>query len=357
MIICLSKYSLNDNLQRALFKFTPVNIYQRRLEKESKKFGTWLDAIGLNHRQEQKSHTTLYICDLHFDESCLENNTVKVFLDKTHVTLSRKRLRLKKNSVSSVFELSASIHCPNSTCNATAASNLSPLLHREPLMSLVNSSTKSALVPPSSSHSALRPEPTASLDNDSTSKSCTYETCNGEYLQQTTESNDFTVSNLLQQWNSKIGNDDIGPWAVFPSQSGLLFMLVEGEGTVPITRIVFMKDDMTVQLLARSREAKFPVFEDKVSCLQDFLTALKCIRKLGMCMRSDDGSYCKNGFFIRKCVTRSNRCKNCQIARRRKKDWESKVAKRAKTNASKKKILKKTIKQKYKRCERKIRIR
>lgn len=66
----------------------------------------WWNAIGNNIKKGRSHRNNLFVCNQHFAENCFQRELIEVLRDGCEVSLPRKCVTLKKDSVPSIFEVS-----------------------------------------------------------------------------------------------------------------------------------------------------------------------------------------------------------------------------------------------------------
>ncbi|XP_043479121.1 myb-like protein I isoform X2 [Leptopilina heterotoma] len=129
-------------------------------------------------------------------------------------------------------------------------------------------------------------------------------------LSSTNSTVQYSKAILMWDWNYRNVNEFPKYWGMIDSPEGVFFGYV---GDVPstITRSIFVNEDMTVELRANNHIAKSPLIE-KIMNLQQLRIAMIKIVSMNLCSNSIDG-HCENGFYLRKNVTASKKCKECQL--------------------------------------------
>lgn len=70
--------------------------------QDEKNYARWKVAVSPYMKKAPKR---LYVCDLHFDVSKIEVSDIVINADGAERTVPRQRLRLKKGSVPSIFDV------------------------------------------------------------------------------------------------------------------------------------------------------------------------------------------------------------------------------------------------------------
>ncbi|XP_044732670.1 uncharacterized protein LOC123295396 isoform X1 [Chrysoperla carnea] len=70
---------------------------------DSESYNRVLNAVGSHLKQSKCPPKNLFICELHFAEECILRTDINVMTDGSELVVPRKRPRLKKNSVPTIF--------------------------------------------------------------------------------------------------------------------------------------------------------------------------------------------------------------------------------------------------------------
>ncbi|XP_051169832.1 uncharacterized protein LOC127287110 [Leptopilina boulardi] len=119
-----------------------------------------------------------------------------------------------------------------------------------------------------------------------------------------------------------------------------------------VTRTILIKEDMTVELGVYNYPAKYRVL-DKVSSIVELQIAMIKIVSLNICTRSWKG-LCKNGFYLPKSFSSSQKCKDCQVITKREKLKQQRITKRLIINSKKTKNNYRKVKERLIRSMKKI---
>ncbi|XP_051158563.1 THAP domain-containing protein 2-like [Leptopilina boulardi] len=76
-----------------------------RLPDNDEDRNKWLSSIGDNLNRGRYNRVNIFVCELHFEKNCFYNNKIILFKDGNNVELKRKILRLKLDSIPSIFEV------------------------------------------------------------------------------------------------------------------------------------------------------------------------------------------------------------------------------------------------------------
>ncbi|XP_043466792.1 uncharacterized protein LOC122501418 [Leptopilina heterotoma] len=283
----------------------------------------WLNSIGDNLIVGNINRKNLFICKKHFHNSCFYDNPIKTLKDGNEITLPRKLMRLKEDSIPSIFEVDSEstrkvLSSVNKTKTKKEKRDLSPKSRRRVdtlnhVMSLTNLN-----------------------ENPNTDKSLNLINSTSDENVATPLPMKYSQQNLIKDWENRKVEHFPQFWGMFNTENGVLFAYV-GDSDSIVTRSIFVQEDMTVEIQAYNQVAKFPVM-DKVSSLEDLRLGMIKIVSLNFCERAVR-RICKNGYFIPKPFSRSDKCTDCKVIIRREKRKQLRTANR---------LLKRSIDQKNK---------
>ncbi|XP_043471717.1 uncharacterized protein LOC122504601 [Leptopilina heterotoma] len=339
---CICGCTTSTENRRQLFKF-PTDEENRN---------KWWSAIGNNIKRGRSHRSNLFVCNQHFAESCFQRELIEVLRDGCEVSLPRKCVTLKKDSVPSIFEnfgVSKSV-----TNGESALNNLDSLatctIKQEPSDELPNIETHIKI-------ENLKPiendETNLPSNMDSQSARTTYKRAlsptsqtrvniakhvmglqvstpirqpvNQPIIQPLNAAKiicldshfrPYTKEDLLNDWNSRDLKTFPKYWGLTEIDDGVFFGYV-GDVPYKVTRGILVKRDMSVEVRAKNRVAKLPVIENvtSIEILRSAMIQVVCLKLCDMAGREE----CENRFFLPVPKSKSNKCKDCQVQNRREK--------------------------------------
>lgn len=283
----------------------------------------WLESIGDNLIKGNSNRKNLFVCHQHFSNTCFYDNPIKTLIDGNEITLPRKLMRLKEDSIPSIFEVVSEstrkvLSSVNKTKNKKEKRDLSPKSRKRietlnHVMSLTNLNVN------------------ADTDNSTNLINSTSDENVATSLPM-----EYSQKDLINDWENRKVEHFPQFWGMFCTENGVLFAYI-GDGDSIVSRSIFVQEDMTVEISAYNQVAKFPVI-NKIQSLEDLRMGMIKIVSLNFCERAVN-RICKNGFFFRKPFTRSEKCEDCKLIIQREKSKELRIANR---------LLKRSINQKNK---------
>ncbi|KAJ8973931.1 hypothetical protein NQ317_001137 [Molorchus minor] len=308
------------------------------INRDSPTYDSVLNAIGQNLKQKViPKH--LFICDLHFEDNCIERTDIKIWKDGEEVSIPRKIARLKAGSLPTIFpskfskennecrkEVLRPVNVNNETANTQQISPTEPLQKNEASVDkyfpsevtgmeqkdqdsendeFLTSPVAPRMVKPAPGCTSFTSSANYVKDESLRPRICFNQNCTPFETQ-------YTLEALMQDWKSSANERKVpGDWALVDSNFGVLLVYC-GDTHESITRSVLVKNDMSVEVRYKERIAASPSI-DKVSNFQQLLWFLLVVTCSHVCEGIENHQSCPNVFYIRKPKTRCNRCPDCQI--------------------------------------------
>ncbi|KAK0178535.1 hypothetical protein PV327_007416 [Microctonus hyperodae] len=322
-----------------------------KLPNDEERRQNWLTAIGNSLKEGRSVRKNIYICSHHFAVNCFLTEPTKILKDGQEIDVPRKRMALKKESVPSIFKVDSIDASQVQSDRSSNDMNVSASANQ--------SSRKRKLSPLTLQDSNQVVNQTVPLGDAIPVKIIFCSPNNDRNCEKSVEEmpptviKNYSLQDLLNDWHSQDPGKLPLSWAINNTRDGLLFFYM-GDIEISITRSILIKKDMSVEIKAYQVVAKIPVVE-KITCLEDLREAMLKIVALQICEAASRGA-CKNGFFLKKPKSTSDRCRNCQIDHRRR---TKNARRRERLLLNRKQNLKKNrrnIQRKYNRAIKKVEI-
>lgn len=350
---CICGCVTNTENHRQLFKF-PTDVENRK---------KWLDAIGDLIKKGRSHRSRLFVCNQHFAESCFQRELIEVLRDGCEVSLPRKCVTLKKDSIPSIFEDFRKSNSDNN--EGSALNSLDPLptntIKQEPLcpdewpdmmtqikVENIKTDVDDEIDPLASTDSQSRRKRAYKRALSPTSQRRVNVTTHVMSLPLSAPASQsinapkiicvdtrlmqYTTTDLINDWHSR--NLETFPkyWGLTEVDDGLFFGYV-GDISYEVTRGILVRTDMSVEIRARNHIARFPII-DKVTSIEVLRCAMIQVVCLQLCEMAGQEN-CENPFFLPVPKSKSSKCKNCQIQSRKEKHNINRMERRSLIKESK----------------------